>query len=79
MLRAYDTDSDDEDDADVPVKEVHADPSGSEISSIASPKVVTKQPGRPKGSTDQKKREDIQRLKECIHAIAADLATERTK
>ena len=55
LLIAYDTNSDDEDNADVPVEEVHVDRSGSEISRIPLPEVVTKKPGRPKGSTDQKK------------------------
>ena len=56
LLIAYYTNSDDEDDMDVPVEKVHVDRSGSKISSIPLPEVVTKKPGRTKGSTDQKKR-----------------------
>ena len=55
VVRGSGINSDDEDHADVPVEEVHVDPSDSKILSLLSPEVVTKKPGRPKGSTDQKK------------------------
>ena len=67
-----------------PIKELTTNPNDPEVSSMSSPSTGSdtnslSTAGRPKGSTNEKKREEIKNYKECINAVSQAYHSELTR